>query len=122
MRNALTWMTCLPPGAIPRPGLLPRALSWSLALMQQWVCVELTLLPGAQVSWSCVCERMRASLALSLMCHAVIWLREICLPPLAIWRWQKSWPQGHKNRKAGSALRQLQQSGERTLHLSWAQQ
>lgn len=75
------------------------------------VCVEQTLLPGAQVSWSCVCERMRASLALCLMCHAVIWLREISLPPLAIWGGQESWPQGHKSRKASSALHQLQQSG-----------
>lgn len=69
----------------------------------------------------CVWEN-RASLSLSLMCHTVIRLREIFLPPPATWAGKESWPQGLKNRKAGSALHRLQQSGEWTLHLPWAQE
>lgn len=48
-RNGLTWVVCLPPpgGAMVmiKPGLLPRATSWSMALMQPWRSVLMSVAP-----------------------------------------------------------------------------
>lgn len=44
MRNRLMWMARLPRLAtvMLRAGLLPRAMSWSMTLMQQWgICVDI---------------------------------------------------------------------------------
>ena len=42
MKSRLRWVACLPPEAmvISGPGLLPRAMSMSVALLQSKVCVE----------------------------------------------------------------------------------
>lgn len=58
MRNRLIWMAWLPPLAMVmlRPGLLPRATSWSMTLMQQWGSVLMSVTPvateGSADMWS----------------------------------------------------------------------